>query len=223
MAQHDVKTSLRIVVSGLPRRAVRRHATGIDEEDDLGGFFRNAGCKVVEVRLVIDSKRRDKCRGFGFVDFEDSESFELALKLHNKEAVGLGKLHIERARAATDKGTQRQQQRLDARNQTKDMEQKLAFHAAKLNELVWELIQKQHFGGATQGSSTAAALSPAAFKPLACKEPAHKAKPKTQDEAESTASDLGNVAIKAGVSWAEQTEFWVKEALPLLGPGQQHQ
>ena len=223
MTYNNDDASLRVVVSGMMKKPVRRSGTGIVEEEDLSCFFNAAGCKVAGVRLVIDAKRGDKSRGFGFVDFEHYESLDLALKLHNKEAVGLGKLHIERARAATDKGTKRQQERLDASNQTKDMEQKLAFHAAKLNELVRELIQKQHFGGATQGSSTAAALSPAAFKPLACKEPAHKAKPKTQDEAESTASDLGNVAIKAGVSWAEQTEFWVKEALPLLGPGQQHQ
>jgi len=186
------------------------------------GFFCNAGCKVAEVRLVIDQKKRDECRGFGFVDFEDSESFELALKLHNTEAIGLGKLHIERANAATEKGRKRQQERLDARNQTKDMEQKLAFHAAKLNELVREFIQKQHVGGAIQGNSTVAALPAAAFKPPVCKEPAHKAKPNTQDEAESTANDMGNVAIKAEGSWAEQTEFWVKETLPLPGPGQLH-
>jgi len=218
MARIDVNASLRIVVSGLPRKVVRRHATGITEEDDLGGFFCNAGCKVAEVRLVIDSKRRDKCRGFGFVDFEDSESFELALKLHNKEAIGLGKLHIERANPDTDKGKKWQRDRLDARSQTTDMEQKLAFHKAKLNELVRELIEKEQIGGAIQGSGTVAA-----FKQPACKKPAHKAKPNTQDEAESTANDLGNVTIKAGVSWAEQTEFWVKETLPLLGPGQLHQ
>jgi len=141
---HDV--SLRVVVSGMVKRPVRRFGNGIVEEDDLLRFFHNAGCKVAVVRLVIDAKRGGKSRGFGFVDFEDYESLNLALKLHNMEAKGLadndGKLRIERKHAATDEGRKRQQELPDARNPTEELERTLAFHAAKINELVREVVRK---------------------------------------------------------------------------------
>jgi len=38
----------------------------------------------------------------------------------------------------------------DERYQTEELERKLAFHAARLNELVREAVQKQLSGGATQ-------------------------------------------------------------------------
>jgi len=91
----DVDASLRIVVSGLVKGKAAL-------EDDLRCFFHDVGCKVADVRLVLDTKREGKNRGFSFVDFEDHESLDLALKLHNKEAEGLaekdGKLCIEKAR-----------------------------------------------------------------------------------------------------------------------------
>merc|ERR1719510_1068842 len=128
------------------KRHVQRYENGIVEEDDLGRFFHDVGCKVAGVRLVIDAKRANKSRGFGFVDFEDYESLDLALKLHNREAKGLadkyGKLRIERARAATDEGTTRQQELSDARNPTEELERTLAFHAARINELVREAMWK---------------------------------------------------------------------------------
>jgi len=109
--------SLRSVVSGIVKKAAQRDARGERWlewlERDLGSFFRDAGCKVAGVRLVIDAKRRNKTRGFAFVDFEDPASLNLAQKLHNKEAKGLadndGKLRIEKAHAATDEDRERQQ------------------------------------------------------------------------------------------------------------------
>merc|ERR1719458_1534332 len=107
------------------------------EEDGLACFFRDAGCKVTGVRLVIDAKRGGKSRGFGFVDFEDYESLDLALQLHNTEARSLagkdGRLRIERARVAIDEARTREQ---IERCQAEEMERQFAFHAAKLNELV---------------------------------------------------------------------------------------
>jgi len=139
--------SLRIVVTNIRKGPVRRHERGIVEEDDLGRLFCHAGCKVAGVRLVIDTKRRDVSRGFGFVDFEDRESLDIALKLHNTEAKGLagndGKLRIERARATTDEGRKIQQELLDARNQTEEMEQELAFHEDGLNKLFRKVKSKR--------------------------------------------------------------------------------
>jgi len=144
-------TSLRVAVSGIVKKRVRRCGKGITEEDDLGRFFRDAGCKVAGVRLVIDANRRGKSRGFGFVDFEDLESLDLALKLHHKEAKGLadndGKLRIQRAHAATDEGRTRQPELSNGKNPTKELERTLAFHAARINELVREVMRKQHNEG----------------------------------------------------------------------------
>jgi len=124
-------TSLRVVVSGIAKKRVRRCGMGIIEEDDLGRFFRDDGCKVSGVRLVIDANRRGKSRGFGFVDFEDLESLDLALKLQHKEAKGLadkdGKLRTESAHAATDEGRTRQPQLSDGRNQRRNWNEHLPF------------------------------------------------------------------------------------------------
>jgi len=202
-------TSLRVAVSGLVKKHMRRFGDSIVEEDDLLRFFHNAGCKVAGVQLVIDAKRGGKSRGFGFVDFGDYESLDLALKLHNKEAKGLagkdGKLRIERASAATDEGTMTKQEMSDARNQTGEMERTLAFHAARINELVREAMRKQLSGGATQGSNVIEALPPAAFEPPAHKEPAHKANPNQHlDAAESTANNQRNVAMEDNtLSWRQ--------------------
>jgi len=135
-------TSLRIIVSGIKKGPVQR----FEKEDALRWFFHDAGCKVARVNLVMDTKRGDKSRGLGFVDFEDPESLNLALKLHNKEAKELagkdGKLRIEKARAATDESRKRQQELSEARNQTEEMERELALHEIKLNKLVQELKRK---------------------------------------------------------------------------------
>jgi len=206
---HNDDSSLRVLVSGMMKRPVRRSGKGgIIDEDNLSRFFNDAGCKVAGVRLVVDAKR-DKIRGFGFVDFNDYKSLDLALKLHNKEAKGLagkdGKLRIERASAATDEGTMTKQEMSDARNQTGEMERTLAFHAARINELVREAMRKQLSGGATQGSNVIEALPPAAFEPPAHKEPAHKANPNQHlDAAESTANNQRNVAMEDNtLSWRQ--------------------
>jgi len=147
-------SSFRVVVSGMVKKPVQRRGNDIAEEGVLGCFFRDHGCRVVGVRLVIDAKRNSKSRGFAFVDFEDKESLDLALKLHNREAKGFaekdGKLRIEKARIAADEGRMRHQILWDAKYQTEELECKLAFHAARINELVRKAVQKQLNCGTTQ-------------------------------------------------------------------------
>jgi len=96
------------------------------KEEELRWLFHSAGCKVVGVSLVMEAKRKDRSRGLSFVDFEDSQSLDLALKLDNKEAETLagkhGKLCIARACAAKDERNNRQHELLEARNQTEAME-----------------------------------------------------------------------------------------------------
>jgi len=117
--------SLRIAVSGIKNVPVRRNEKGMGVEDDLSCFFHDNGCKVAGVRLVLDPRRHDVSRGFGFVDFEDYESLDLALKLHNKEAKGLvgkdGKLRIEKARSVMEEGNERTQEVPDASKQGEEM------------------------------------------------------------------------------------------------------
>jgi len=75
--------------------------------DDLRGFFTRHGINVAGVRVIMDTSKRGrkKCRsrGHGFVDFDDSKSFEGALALRNEQAVGLaegdGKLQIQTAKS----------------------------------------------------------------------------------------------------------------------------
>jgi len=151
-------TPLRVVVSGIKKGPVRRRGNGTVEEDELCWFFQNAGCKVLNVMLVMETKRADRSRGLGFVDFEDTVSLGVALKLDNKEAEGLtgnpGKLRIKRAHVATDDSGQRGQDLSDAsekrrrdlweaRDATEEMERNLALQEVRLNELVRELKQKR--------------------------------------------------------------------------------
>jgi len=60
---------------------------------DLRHFFESAGCNVAGARVIMDTSKRGqkkgRSRGHGFVDFDDSDSFHVALKLDGEEAVGL--------------------------------------------------------------------------------------------------------------------------------------
>jgi hypothetical protein len=55
-------------------------------EQALGDFFVDGGCKVKNVQIPHDPE--GKSRGFGFIEFEDRESAELALKANNEELNG---------------------------------------------------------------------------------------------------------------------------------------
>jgi len=129
----DADASLRVVVSGLLKRKA-----GL--EDDLRCFFHDVGCKVAAVRLVVDPKRAGRNRGFSFVDLEDHESLDLALKLHNQEAKGLAdndaNLRVAKAHDGTDQAMKRKQGFSDARKQLEEGERKLAFFEARLNKLL---------------------------------------------------------------------------------------
>lgn len=130
----------RIIVSGIMKGPVRCS----EKEEELRCFFHDAGCKVAEVNLVMDTRRRDRSRGLGFVCFEDLRSLNLALKLHNKEAPRLagkdGKLRIERAHV--DESSKAKHNFAEARNQTKEMERELASQEARLEKLIQELKRK---------------------------------------------------------------------------------
>merc|ERR1719433_1979390 len=57
----------------------------VPKEEVLGSVFTKLGCKVTRAEVIIDSKCPRKCRGYGFVDFEDYDSLRLALTFHKKE------------------------------------------------------------------------------------------------------------------------------------------
>mmetsp|Transcript_789 Transcript_789/g.1692 ORF Transcript_789/g.1692 Transcript_789/m.1692 type:complete len:715 (+) Transcript_789:50-2194(+) len=137
----------RIVVSGLSKVRVKRYQTstgesGIVEEDDLGYFFWNLGCKVESVQLVLDT-RSDKSRGFGFINFEDAESVDKALAQSGAEGSKLtppgGKLNVEVARPAVPAAEQKRRQLLQARAKTEEMERTLRMRQAHVQELTCEL------------------------------------------------------------------------------------
>jgi len=65
--------------------------------DDLGELFEKEGCKVMDVRLVMD-RETQRPKGFGYVEFEDRESLVEALKL-NGMPVGGRNLRVDVATA----------------------------------------------------------------------------------------------------------------------------
>lgn len=70
---HDRESNLSIRVGNL--------SYGTTEEQ-LGDFFVDGGCKVKSVRIPLSETGRS--RGFGFVEFEDIASVELALTANNE-------------------------------------------------------------------------------------------------------------------------------------------
>eukprot|EP00439_Symbiodinium_sp_Y106_P069803 s356_g12.t1 len=137
----------RIFVSGLSKTHVQRYdGSGIVEEDNLGYFFYDRGCKVEDVRLMVDPST-SKCRGFGFVDFTDEESFGKALALagtQDPEGVKLdpasqGQLKVEAAKPAQPVARDKHQELAKARDQTEDMERALRWREANVRELEAEL------------------------------------------------------------------------------------
>jgi len=94
----------------------------------------------------MDAKCGERSRGFSFVGFEDSETLDLALNLHNAKAEGLvgndGKLRIERGRVLPRMNVGRQRELSEARSQTEDMERELALYEVRFNELVREMKLK---------------------------------------------------------------------------------
>mmetsp|Transcript_16581 Transcript_16581/g.38304 ORF Transcript_16581/g.38304 Transcript_16581/m.38304 type:complete len:684 (+) Transcript_16581:60-2111(+) len=140
-------TGRRIVVSGLSKVRVKRYTTasgasGIVEEDDLGYFFWNLGCKVESVQLVLDT-RSDKSRGFGFINFEDVPSVEKALAQSGTEGSKLTlagtRLNVEVARPAVPAAVQKKKQLQQARQKTEEMERTLRMRQAHVQELTCEL------------------------------------------------------------------------------------
>eukprot|EP00397_Hematodinium_sp_SG-2012_P042540 GEMP01047077.1.p1 GENE.GEMP01047077.1~~GEMP01047077.1.p1 ORF type:complete len:398 (+),score=107.61 GEMP01047077.1:198-1391(+) len=55
------------------------------DERMLGSFFTERGCRVLHVRLPRDDPKKGKgnrCKGFGYVEFENAESLQVALRLY---------------------------------------------------------------------------------------------------------------------------------------------
>lgn len=140
----------RIFVRGLARTAVERKIidgrTFIVEECNLGDFFYNRGCNVTDVRLMVDWGS-GRCRGFGFVDFEDDESFQKALTFAgtpDHEHIQLdpnsgGRLQVEVAKPA-DASTKEQRKELaKVRDETEGMARSLRLREARVRELEREL------------------------------------------------------------------------------------
>ena len=151
----DNNALLRVKVSGIKKGLVQR----LEKENQLRLFFHDAGCKVATVTLVMEVKRGDKSRGLSFVDFEDTQSLDLALKLHNREAHGLAgnhgklsiqkalpatdeKLRIERERAAKDESRKTEHELREVTNQTEKMRQELALCEKRLHVAVRKVTQK---------------------------------------------------------------------------------
>ncbi|CAJ1385213.1 unnamed protein product [Effrenium voratum] len=136
----------RIFVSGLSKTHVDRYDGGIHEEDNLGYFFYDRGCKVEDVRLMVDPST-SKCRGFGFVDFGDEVSFQKALSLAGTQdppkvkldhSAG-GRLKVEAAKPSQPVARDQHQELAKARDHTEDMERALRWREAKVRELSVEL------------------------------------------------------------------------------------
>lgn len=136
----------RVFVSGLSKTHVERYDGGIVEEDNLGYFFYDRGCKVEDVRLMVDPST-SKCRGFGFVDFVDQDSFHKALGLAGTQdppQVKLdhssgGRIKVEAAKPAQPVVRDKHQELAKARDHTEDMERALRWREAKVRELSMEL------------------------------------------------------------------------------------
>jgi len=136
----------RVFVSGLSKTHVERYDGGIVEEDNLGYFFYDRGCRVEDVRLMVDPST-SKCRGFGFVDFADEESFQKALGLAGTQdppdvkldhSAG-GRIKVEAAKPAQPVVRDKHQELAKARDHTEDMERALRWREAKVRELSMEL------------------------------------------------------------------------------------
>lgn len=133
----------RCLVSGLKKGLITRYDTGIKEEDDLGYFFHNQGCKIDAVRLVLDTKT-ERSRGFGFLDFEDAESLQKALVWDGRPAPEItgnpdGKLRVEVAKPASQDMRKKHRELQTEKNKTMDMERGMRLREARVNELGREL------------------------------------------------------------------------------------
>lgn len=82
----------RVYVGNLPYSA---------RDADLKDFFEKAGCKVTESMVVMMPDGRSK--GFGFVSFEDEDSFKKAQGLSGTDMQGR-QVRIDAARPKEDRG-----------------------------------------------------------------------------------------------------------------------
>lgn len=146
----------RVHVSGLAKTVVNQEAQRIREEDNLGLYFLNHGCNIMDVRLMVDLSS-NKCRGFGFVDFQDEDSLNTALKhsgcrtpqpivLDPGAAMSTG-LVVAKAKPASEKEVSKHRELTMAMDVTEGLERNVRWHKAKVNELRHELdinLARQH-------------------------------------------------------------------------------
>lgn len=144
-------------VKGLSQTPVSREGGRIVEEEHLCTFFFNHGCNIKDVRLMIDLST-GRCRGFGFVDLADEESFHKALTLDGNrhpdpivlDARATNGLVVQVAKDARpshpDDATLRNE--LTAmREQTQTMERSLRWRRARVQDVEKEVeaeLLRQH-------------------------------------------------------------------------------
>jgi nucleolin len=70
---------------------------------ELKDFFEKAGCKVVEGEATVVMMPDGRSKGFGFVTFQDEESFNKALALSGTDMQGRS-VRVDAARPKEDRG-----------------------------------------------------------------------------------------------------------------------
>ncbi len=69
--------------------------------DDLEEFFKEHGCACTKA-IVISDRDTGQSKGFGFVDFDDDDAFDNALKLTGTDLQGRA-VNINEAKPREDK------------------------------------------------------------------------------------------------------------------------
>eukprot|EP00930_Biecheleria_cincta_P005746 TRINITY_DN106693_c0_g1_i1.p1 TRINITY_DN106693_c0_g1~~TRINITY_DN106693_c0_g1_i1.p1 ORF type:complete len:696 (+),score=107.72 TRINITY_DN106693_c0_g1_i1:36-2090(+) len=139
----------RIFVRGLAKTHVERNDEGIVEENNLGYFFADHGCKLKDVRLMVDPST-NRCRGFGFVDLADEDSLHIALKFAGTKDPANVKLDanasglvVEAAKPAQKDAQSKHIELAKVRDRTEAMARELRLKEAKVQELERELLSQQ--------------------------------------------------------------------------------
>ena len=109
--KNDNSTNLKTTETTLPAPPVQRkqvyslHITQLpydSTEFDLRKLFAEHGCSITSIRLVYDRDmegHKTVFRGVAFIDMYDSNSYEVALKLHHRTSIRGRKLNVRPCRS----------------------------------------------------------------------------------------------------------------------------
>jgi len=156
--RHDRDERPCVHVGGLARAQLTHEQMVLgDKQQDvivdellLGDFFYGNGCKVKEVRLIIDGQR-DCSRGFAYVDFEDEDSVEKALKLDGTkepevdgvpiklDTKNMNGIQIKRPRRRSAPAQEAQWELTKEMNSTEELMQEFRLREARVHEMAQEL------------------------------------------------------------------------------------